>query len=1058
MEATEISWAHQVGTVCGRYGSSSGVVVRVLVGSSALHMENKVLQAGPTPADRRADQMGEQNGLTLYKKLLRPILNYACHAWGHLADTYMRRMKAFQSMCLKIIVDAPWYVWNETLHRDLDMPTIKNHFRNFAKCDNPSVLGSETTRCDRLRVAKEDCMLVSGLKQGYHQRKVFFKQRDSITSDGMVRNNLDGKDEERISRFNRGGYDKYVDDTSYDQRTESYNNYFEHNNKTFREGLGKDDLRNADSNKNLRGTLQSNSEREERQIISRRGIDRDEYIEESNISYRGKLDPEYPGNSEEDSHITYRRNFDRLNYNEHSASDNKSGLDKTYNVEDNKNRNGLSQDDFDDEESNIQYRKSLNKDDYGGKEFNKKYRNGLNKEGYDSEESNINYRSGLNNENYYNEEGNIKFTGGLNRDNYDGEERNLNYRSGLNKDDYDSQESGINFRSDLNKDDYDIEEINLKYRGGLNKDNYDSEESNKKYRSGLNKDDYDSEERNIKYGRGLNEDGYDSEVSKINHRIGLNEDDYDSEEININRRCGLNEDYYDNKERNINRRSGLNEDDYDNQERNINRRSGLNEDDYYSEERNINHRRGLNEDDYDSQERNINRRTGLNEDDYDSEEININHRRGLNEDDYDSQERNINHRSGLNEDGYDSEAINITPRIGLNKYVYDSEETNINHRNGLIEDGYDSEEININQRGGLNGDDYYSEERNINHRSGLNGKDYDSEERNINHRSGLNEDYYDSEERNINHRSGLNGEDYDIENRNIKQRNGLIKGYHNHNRETINRKDLNRGNYHNIHKINSKTQMRVNSYDDDLDLDDNDMWNIENKDFKNTQIGNITLWDGDKDVNTNYENSTDRYNESSIKFRVGSDGDILELRSDNNLSKIGSLENDTYHNLDLEECCSSKRDKRSLGSNLAKKGIDNGETTHEFSLRECCPQKATKSLNGSSSRSAEGYSDKKHNLGLEDCCDPVLARIPEEGINYGNKSTFKHKMETKIVSKEEPTYRQNLEDEAIIKLATSSDSVLAEPGEDSQNGQWNEMEDATSFKERNYYMCECAHT
>nr|CAD7434834.1 unnamed protein product [Timema monikensis] len=77
--------------------------------------------------------LSTRNGLTLYKQLLRPILDYACPAWGHLADTYMRRMQAFQSVCLRIIVGAPWYVRNETLHRDLDMPTIKDHFRKLAQ-------------------------------------------------------------------------------------------------------------------------------------------------------------------------------------------------------------------------------------------------------------------------------------------------------------------------------------------------------------------------------------------------------------------------------------------------------------------------------------------------------------------------------------------------------------------------------------------------------------------------------------------------------------------------------------------------------------------------------------------------------------------------------------------------------------------------------------------------------------------------------------------------------------------------------------------------------------
>nr|CAD7404735.1 unnamed protein product [Timema cristinae] len=38
------------------------------------------------------------------------ILDYACPTWGHLTDRYIRRMQAFQSMCLRVIVDAPWSV------------------------------------------------------------------------------------------------------------------------------------------------------------------------------------------------------------------------------------------------------------------------------------------------------------------------------------------------------------------------------------------------------------------------------------------------------------------------------------------------------------------------------------------------------------------------------------------------------------------------------------------------------------------------------------------------------------------------------------------------------------------------------------------------------------------------------------------------------------------------------------------------------------------------------------------------------------------------------------
>nr|CAD7199227.1 unnamed protein product [Timema douglasi] len=83
------------------------------------------------------------------KGYLRPIFDYACPAWGHLADTYMRKMQAFQSLYLRIIVGAPWFVRNETLHRDLDMPTIMDQFRGLGQsfyarlpgATNPLILG-----------------------------------------------------------------------------------------------------------------------------------------------------------------------------------------------------------------------------------------------------------------------------------------------------------------------------------------------------------------------------------------------------------------------------------------------------------------------------------------------------------------------------------------------------------------------------------------------------------------------------------------------------------------------------------------------------------------------------------------------------------------------------------------------------------------------------------------------------------------------------------------------------------------------------------------------------
>ncbi|CAG2055594.1 unnamed protein product [Timema podura] len=63
--------------------------------NTALSVESRLNKARQRlrildPLLSRRSALSARNGLNLYKQLLRPILNYACPARGHLADTYMR--------------------------------------------------------------------------------------------------------------------------------------------------------------------------------------------------------------------------------------------------------------------------------------------------------------------------------------------------------------------------------------------------------------------------------------------------------------------------------------------------------------------------------------------------------------------------------------------------------------------------------------------------------------------------------------------------------------------------------------------------------------------------------------------------------------------------------------------------------------------------------------------------------------------------------------------------------------------------------------------------------
>jgi len=71
-----------------------------------------------------------QNKLLLYKAILKPIWSYGIQLWGTASNSNLDILQRFQSKYLRIIVDAPWYVTNDIIQRDLNVATIREEIRN----------------------------------------------------------------------------------------------------------------------------------------------------------------------------------------------------------------------------------------------------------------------------------------------------------------------------------------------------------------------------------------------------------------------------------------------------------------------------------------------------------------------------------------------------------------------------------------------------------------------------------------------------------------------------------------------------------------------------------------------------------------------------------------------------------------------------------------------------------------------------------------------------------------------------------------------------------------
>jgi hypothetical protein len=80
----------------------------------------------------RKTQLSTTNKLLLYKTILKPILTYGIQLWGTVSTSNIEILKRFQSKVLRMIVDAPWYVPNTLILRDLSCPTVKEEICRYS--------------------------------------------------------------------------------------------------------------------------------------------------------------------------------------------------------------------------------------------------------------------------------------------------------------------------------------------------------------------------------------------------------------------------------------------------------------------------------------------------------------------------------------------------------------------------------------------------------------------------------------------------------------------------------------------------------------------------------------------------------------------------------------------------------------------------------------------------------------------------------------------------------------------------------------------------------------
>ncbi|GBM61594.1 putative RNA-directed DNA polymerase from transposon X-element [Araneus ventricosus] len=73
-----------------------------------------------------------RNKLLLYKTLMRPIMSYASPVWGAAAKTPINKLEIAQNKIARQITQAPWYVRNKQIQKELKLTSVLDFFRKLA--------------------------------------------------------------------------------------------------------------------------------------------------------------------------------------------------------------------------------------------------------------------------------------------------------------------------------------------------------------------------------------------------------------------------------------------------------------------------------------------------------------------------------------------------------------------------------------------------------------------------------------------------------------------------------------------------------------------------------------------------------------------------------------------------------------------------------------------------------------------------------------------------------------------------------------------------------------
>ena len=77
-------------------------------------------------------ELSLENKVLLYKAILKPVWTYGIQLWGTSSNSNIEILQRYQSKTLRLMLNAPWYITNNNIHKDLSIPKVIEEVRNIS--------------------------------------------------------------------------------------------------------------------------------------------------------------------------------------------------------------------------------------------------------------------------------------------------------------------------------------------------------------------------------------------------------------------------------------------------------------------------------------------------------------------------------------------------------------------------------------------------------------------------------------------------------------------------------------------------------------------------------------------------------------------------------------------------------------------------------------------------------------------------------------------------------------------------------------------------------------